>query len=271
MIRGWYTAASGMSAQQHRLDAIAQNLANVDTTSYKRDVAVHKSFPELLLRRVNDDGVVKNPFGSSDVSPIVGKLGLGVEVNELFTEFEQGSLKQTQSPSDIALEGMGFFVIRTPQGEEYTRNGNFLVGVEGYLMTKNGYPVLGENGPLFLQERYYTINQNGEIYVRPIDRPDVDGFFLDRLKIVTFENVRYLQKKGADTYMQTPVSGAPIAAEGPERPAAVQGFVEASNVNVVNEMVRMIEVNRAYEANQKTIQAEDGMMGRLWNEVVRAK
>lgn len=68
-------------------------------------------------------------------------------------------------------------MIRTPQGEEYTRNGNFLVGVEGYLMTKNGYPVLGENGPLFLQERYYTINQNGEIYVRPIDRPDVDGFF----------------------------------------------------------------------------------------------
>lgn len=85
-------------------------------------------------------------------------------------------------------------------------------------------------------------------------------FFLDRLKIVTFENVRYLQKKGADTYMQTPVSGAPIAAEGPERPAAVQGFVEASNVNVVNEMVRMIEVNRAYEANQKNYSS------RRWND-----
>ena len=94
MIRGWYTGASGMQAQQNRLDVIANNLANVDTTSFKREVAVSKNFSELLLRRVNDDGVLKNPFGSQDVAPIVGKLGLGVETNEIFTEFEQGSLRR---------------------------------------------------------------------------------------------------------------------------------------------------------------------------------
>ena len=271
MVRGWYTAASGMLAQQRQLDVISNNLANLDTTSFKRDVSVQKSFPELLLRRLNDDGVIKNPFGSSDIAPIIGKLGLGVETNEVFTEFEQGSLKQTSSPADLALEGQGFFAIETPYGEKYTRNGNFMIGVEGYLMTKEGYPVMGENGRIFLQDKEYKINQNGEVHARPITEPDSDSTFEDRLKIVTFENDRYLKKKGSSFYLDTPVSGPAIAAEGNDRPVVVQGFVEASNIKVVNEMVRMIEVNRAYEANQKTIQSEDTMMSKLWNEVARVK
>mgnify|MGYP000843595353 FL=1 len=271
MIRGWYTAASGMNAQQKQLDVIAQNLANADTTSYKRDVATHKNFPELLVRRLNDDGVVKNPFGSSDIAPIIGKLGLGVELNEIFTEFEQGSLKQTNAASDLALEGKGFFCVETPYGERYTRNGNFTVGVEGYLMTKEGYPVLGENGRIFLQDKEYKVNQNGEVHARPMTEPDSDATLTDRLKIVTFENDRYLKKHGSSFYLDTPVSGPAIAAEGGDRPVVVQGFVEASNIKVVNEMVRMIEVNRAYEANQKTIQSEDTMMSKLWNEVAKVK
>ena len=93
MIRGWYIGASGMNAQQARLDAISNNLANVDTTAYKKDVAVNKSFPELLLRRLNDDGVYKTHFGSADAAPIIGKIGLGVETNELYTILEQGSLE----------------------------------------------------------------------------------------------------------------------------------------------------------------------------------
>ncbi len=269
MVRGWYTAASGMLAQQRRLDVISNNLANVDTTSFKRDVTVQKSFPELLLRRLNDDGVMKNPFGSSDIAPIIGKLGLGVETNEIFTEFEQGSLKQTQSPSDLALEGKGFFAIETPYGEKYTRNGNFIVGVEGYLMTKEGYPVMGENGRIFLQDKTYTVDRDGQIYSRPVTEPDSDAIFLDRLKIVEFENDRFLTKNGSSFYLSTLLSGDAVAAEGPARPAVIQGFIEASNVNVVNEMVNMIEVNRAYEANQKTIQAADTMMSKLWNEGVK--
>lgn len=271
MIRGWYTGASGMLAQQNRLDVIANNLANVDTTGFKRDVAISKNFSELLLRRINDDGVVKNPFGSQDIAPIIGKLGLGVETNEIFTEFEQGSLKQTSSPSDLAIEGNGFFVVETPQGERYTRNGNFMVGVEGYLMTKEGYPVLGENGRLFLQDMEFTVRQDGDLYARPIADPEADASFVDRLKIVEFENDRYLSKKGSSLYMDTELSGVAISAEGPNRGTIVQGYIEASNVNVINEMVRMIDVNRAYEANQKTIQAEDSMMNKLWNEVARLR
>lgn len=271
MIRGWYTGASGMQAQQNRLDVIANNLANVDTTSFKREVAVSKNFSELLLRRVNDDGVLKSPFGSQDVAPIVGKLGLGVETNEIFTEFEQGSLKQTSSPSDLALEGKGFFCVETPNGEQYTRNGNFMVGVEGYLMTKEGYPVLGENGRLFLQDMEFTVRQDGDVYARPITDSEADATFVDRLKVVEFENERFLLKKGSSFYVDTELSGEAISAEGPARGVVVQGYIEASNVNVVNEMVKMIEVNRAYEANQKTIQSQDSMMSKLWNDVVRLR
>src|SRR5574344_1738224 len=196
MVRGWYTGASGMNAQQKRLDAISNNLANVDTTSDKRDIPVSKNLPERLLRRMDDDGVYLNPFGSADVAPIIGKVGLGVEMNELFTDFQQGSFKPTASPADFALEGKGFFAVETPNGERYTRNGNFTVGVEGYLMTKEGLPVLGEHGRINLQDTKYTVNKNGEVWVRPINNTDADPVLLDRLKLVTFENDRFIKKQG---------------------------------------------------------------------------
>jgi len=271
MVRAWYTGASGMNAQQKRLDAISNNLANVDTTSYKRDISVSKSFPELLLRRMEDDGVYRHPFGSADVAPIIGKVGLGVELNELFTDFQQGSYKPTGNNTDMSLEGKGFFAVETPYGERYTRNGNFTIGVEGYLLTKEGYPVLGENGRLFLQDMNFTVNKNGEVWVQPITDSDADSILLDRLRVCTFENDRYISKQGSSLYKDTPVSGPAVPFEGPGRPIVTQGFLETSNVNVVNEMVQMIEVNRAYEANQKTIQAEDTMMSKLWSEVVRTK
>jgi flagellar basal-body rod protein FlgF len=108
MIRGLYIGASGMTAQQHRLDALSNNLANVDVNGYKRDVSAFKAFPELLIRRMNDDGVYKFPLGSSDMAPIVGKVGTGVEYNESYTVFEQGSFKETGNPYDVALEDKGF-------------------------------------------------------------------------------------------------------------------------------------------------------------------
>jgi flagellar basal-body rod protein FlgG len=107
--------------------------------------------------------------------------------------------------------------------------------------------------------------------VHPITNPDADPVLLDRLRVCTFENDRYISKQGSSLYKETPVSGPAVPAEGPDRPAVTQGFLETSNVNVVNEMVQMIEVNRAYEANQKTIQASDTMMSKLWAEVVRIK
>ena len=253
MIRGWYTGASGMNAQQARLDAISNNLANVDTTGYKKDVAISKSFPELLMRRMNDDGVIVNELGSYDVAPVIGKLGLGVETNELYTIFEQGF-------TDMALSGEGFFAVSTPNGERYTRNGNFMVGKEGYLETKDGYPVLGENGYINVADVRFKVDADGII-------TDENGNEIDRFKIVRFDNERYLNKMGSSLYNTNDIAGEAYIAEGNERPTLIQSYVESSNVNVVNEMVQMIEVNRAYEANQKTIQAEDSMMSTLWSRV----
>jgi flagellar basal-body rod protein FlgG len=279
MIRTYYTGASGMRAQQAKLDAVANNLANVDAVAYKKDTTVHKAFSELLMRRTNDDGVYKHPFGSADVAPIVGKLGLGVETNELFTQFEQGSLKETGSDFDLALDGEGFFSVSTPQGERYTRAGNFVLGREGFLETKDGYPVLGEAGPIRVKENNFQIDKEGNVwvnedYLEPEEllvsrvRNEWDNtILLDKLKVVNFDEVRYLKKQGASLYRANDFSGE--AAAGTAAPRVVQGFIEAANVDPVIEMVNMIEVNRAYEANQKAIQSGDNMLGILINQVAR--
>jgi len=261
MIRGWYIGASGMSAQQNRLDAISNNLANVDTAGYKRDVTASKSFPELLLRRTSADGVYHIPDGSADAAPVIGKLGLGVETNENFTDFSQGSFKITNTKTDVAFSGKGFYAVQTPEGERYTRNGNFHIGKEGILETKEGYPVLGEDGIITLENDRFIVNEDGILF------SEDDMVEIARFKVVRFDNERYLKKMGGSMYSSNGISGPAHIAEGAERPKFMQGYTETSNVNVVNEMVQMIEVNRAYEANQKTITSQDSMMGTLWQKV----
>jgi flagellar basal-body rod protein FlgG len=270
-----------MRAQQFRLDAVANNLANVDVNGYKRDVAAFKAFPELLLRRTDDDGVYQHPFGSADAAPIVGKLGTGVELNELYTDFVQGAMKETQSDFDIALDGRGFFAVATPWGERYTRNGAFHLGKEGYLETKDGYPVLGEQGPLRVKANNFQVDKDGRVWINAAyaDDPTLmisrenntweETALLDTLKLVNFDLDRYLEKQGSSLYRESETSGPARVIETGRRPRVVQGFVEASNVDPVVEMVQMIEVNRAYEANQKVIQSEDAMFGILINQVNR--
>ena len=254
-----------MNAQQDRLDTISNNLANVDTTGFKKETTAYKEFSQLLLRRTKADGVYKNTFGSADAATIIGKLGLGVETNELYTDFSQGSFKSTDTNTDFALSGEGFFVVQTPDGERYTRNGNFLLGKEGILLTKEGYPVLGENGPIHVPDDKFIVNRDGMIYTRQ------DNTLVDRFKLVRFDNERYLKKQGSSLWNTNNIAGDYHIAEGDERPQILQAYTETSNVNVVNEMVQMIEVNRAYEANQKSIQTEDSMVDTLWSKVAKVQ
>ena len=267
-----------MSAQQWRLDAVSNNLANVDLNGYKRDEAVHKAFPEMLMRRFNDDGVYLMPFGSMDTAPIVGKIGMGVEQNEYYTSFSQGALKETTNPFDLALEDKGFFTVQTPQGERYTRNGAFVLGKEGYLETKDGYPVLGEKGPIQVKQNNFTIDAQGRVWVNEEFQNDPHRLIsmeentwkkttlLDSLKVVNFEQPRYLAKQGNSRWADTETSGPAQVIPEAQRPKVRQGFVEGSNVNPVTEMVQMIEINRAYENNSKMIQTHDAIMGKLINE-----
>lgn len=286
MLRGIYTSASGMMAQQWRMDAVSNNLANVDTTGYKSDQAIHKAFPQLLLRRFNTDIVNLPPsgqipsLGSVDKAPIIGKLGTGVELNEVFTVFEQGAFQESGNPFDLALEGKGFFVVSTPYGERLTRNGSFHLGPEGLLVSKEGYPVLGQNGPISLKLNNFTIDPEGRIFhnaefgedptrlVSMEENEWNETELVDQLRIVDVDLPRYLKKQGSSLYSTTEYSGQAYELPQASRALVRQGFLEGSNVNAVKQMVQLIEINRAYEANQKVIQAQDQAADKLFNSAM---
>jgi flagellar basal-body rod protein FlgF len=281
MVRGLYTGASGMIAQMERINVLSNNLANVNTPSYKRDTTIMKAFPEMLIRRINDDGVRVIPPGSYDLMPVVGKMGTGVEVNEVYTRFTQGSFKQTDNQFDLALEGEGFIAVQTPEGERYTRNGSLIIDRDGFLVTKDGYRVLGENGPIQLKKNNFKVDEDGNVFENAEYTGDPARLVgmeenewnqtvrIDRLKIVSFPKIRYIKKMGESLYRSTRYSG-PAFTMMQNRPKVRQGFLEASNVNPVIEMVNLIEVHRNYEANQKMIQAHDAALGKAVNEVGKA-
>ncbi len=281
MVRGLYTGASGMIAQMGRIDVLSNNLANVNTPSYKRDTPILKAFPEMLMRRINDDGVRTIPPGSYDLMPVIGKLGTGVEVNEVYTRFTQGAFKQTQNDFDLALEGEGFFSVQTDEGERYTRNGSFLIDKDGFLVTKDGYKVMGENGLIQIKKNNFMVDEDGNVFenseysndpMRLVSMEENEWnqtVLLDRLKVVNFPKLRYVKKVGESIYRETEYSDKAYIIEN-ARPKVRQGFLEASNVNPVIEMVNLIEVHRNYEANQKIIQAHDAALGKVINEVGRA-
>ncbi|NLJ87877.1 MAG: flagellar basal-body rod protein FlgF [Epulopiscium sp.] len=251
MIRGLYTSAIGMTTQFKRMDVISNNLANADNTGFKKDIVVSRSFPEELTKRINDQ---KNGFSNNQN---IGRMSLGLYVDEVYTNFRQGSLAQTSDPFNLALEGRGFFAIQGEDGvERYTRDGSFVLNSDGRLMTKEGNLVLGENGVISLEQGDVRIDEEGNIFL--------DNELVDRLRIVNFDNPETLRKVG-DNLLERSNQTQEIAFEG----RVTQGFLETSNVNVVDEMIDMITATRIYEANQKAIQTHDETLGKAVNEVGR--
>lgn len=286
MLRGIYTSATGMVMNQHKMDVIANNLANVDKTGFKADETIYRSFPEMLLQRTREDGLGWVPMGSFDLAPIVGKLGTGVEVNEVFTRFEQGAVKQTGNHFDLMLDGSGgqapaFMMVQTDRGERMTRSGSFVLNREGYLTTPQGFPLLGEKGPIQVANWNFVIRENGEVWINKKLGTDPrtganetfnrweNPVLLDKIKIRSVEFPRHLAKEGDSFYADTPESGPPVEFLPNRSPKVLQGFLEASNVNLVRQMVDMIEVQRSYEANQKSLSTHDNLLGKLINEVIR--
>lgn len=282
MLRGIYTGASGMVVQMDAMNAIANNLANVDTTGYKRDDAVMKAFPQLLIRRLGDNGVYRFPFGSIDTAPVVGELGTGVELNQVYTVFTEGSLRQTGNQFDLAIDGPGFFAVQTPEGVRYTRNGTFLLDSNGMLVNQQGDAVLGRKGPIFVKKNNFVVQQDGKIFEnadyagnpRRLVSKGENGWRntqpVDQLQVVTFNQLAYLKKQGNSLWRATDLSGPPKPVDLGGQTKVEQGFLEGSNVNPVTAMVNMITVNRAYEANQKTIQTQDALAGKLINDAAKA-
>lgn len=255
MIRGLYTAATGMNVQTKKLDVISNDLANVNTTGYKKDTAIIASFPQVLARRIDD---IENHIPHN--GPI-GNMSLGAKIDEVYTHFVQGSVIKTDGMVDVAIQGEGFFAVQTPNGVLYTRDGSFSVNAQGQVVTKEGYYVLSGGGtPIELGEDFLSngggvvIKENGEIY-----RGEE---WVDTLALLRFEDSRTLTKVNDNLY-QSEAQGIPFLG------SVIQGYLEASTVNPVTAMVDMITVARAYEANQKVIQTHDGLLSKAVNEVGR--
>lgn len=258
MVRGLYTAYTGLLNQQYRLDTITNNFANVSTAGYKREGATGRAFDDVLAIKVKDNSV-------GYLNQRIGKMSLGVKIGETYVDYSQGSLRETENTYDLALEGKGFFSISftNKKGEEiikYTRDGSFTTDVDGILRTKDGDYVLntsGEQIEIDQEALDVIIDQMGNIYA--------DGEYVDTLGVVDFEDYNYLSKDTGENYY--------VALDGAEEISAdsriAQGYLEMSNVNVVNEMVDMIEIARAFEANQKVEQTIDNMLDKSVNNVGR--
>lgn len=227
-----YMGTSGAIVQQLRLEILANNLANINTSGFKKDLAAYGATDV-------DTGV---PLGTG--ISVAGDGGLGLPVLPLSVEidFSQGSLKTTGNPLDIALSGDGFFSVETPGGIEYTRQGSFSLNSDGRLVTQDGLPVLGESGPIMIEGDRISLDGDGSIVV--------DGDEVDRLRIVDFEKPYRLRRtEGARFAVDGPDQGGSL----PENTTVVQGSVEVSNIEAITAMTEMIEVNRLYEAYQKMI------------------
>ncbi len=242
MIRGLYTSASGMIVEMTRNDVTANNLANVNTAGYKKDTALFRSFPEVLIQRVNDQK--QNETGKS---PVIGALGTGTVVDEVVTSHDQGQLKESSNPFDLAIAGDGYFVVQNRRGTFYTRNGAFTLDSQGYLVTSQGDYVMGQAGPV-------RIGNSGDVTIDGKGNILVDGNQVATLRLVTVADTAALEKAGDSLFTGgQAVNGAAGRVQ--------QKFIEASNVNPITEMVNMITITRAYEANQKMIQAQDQTLG----------
>lgn len=256
MIRGIYTSASGMLADQKRLDVIANNLANVSTTGYKRDTTVSQSFPDLLISRIHDS--------QQQAAPTVGRLNIGTFVANTATRLTTGSLRQTGNPLDVAIAGDGFFAVNTPQGVRYTRQGNFVQNEQGVLVTQEGFEVLVNGAPVTAAAGALTIDNQGEV--------TADGNVLGRLDVVSSRDLGAMRKEGNNLWAQAgagETSALVSPAEGNGQYMLKVGFLESSNVEAVTEMVDMMVVMRSFEANQKALQAQDETLQKAATEVGR--
>ena len=257
MVRGLYTAWTGMANEQKRLDVISNNLANSATVGYKKEGVTSQSFDEQLTIKIKDES---EPITGDR---IIGSMSLGVKIGEVYTDYSGGSLRETGETFDLALDGDGFFQVAVTDrnGEihmRYTRAGSFHMTSDGYVVNSEGNHLQGESGDVMVP------TDAGEILVDIDGSIYADGEYVDKINLVDFEDYNYL-KKYADV-MYEPVDGA---VEKDATGLIRQGYTEQSNVNVVTEMVNMIAITRAYEANQKVIQSVDQTLENSANSIGR--
>ncbi len=263
MLRSLWTGASGMIAQQTAVDTISNNLSNVNTTGYKKETVEFRTLLYSKIQRKTEDN-------EGNPKPVIGQVGSGVRTASITSRYQQGNLNQTENPFDFALEGEGFFQIQMPDGSiSYTRSGSFNVsiGPEGLtLCTSDGYPVVAADGaPIIFDEEInssrISIDKDGRFWYRELDET-VTNMNIS-FGIVQFNNPSGLFKISSSLLTETDASGEPrLEGDDPmlKKSKVLSGYLEASNVQTVDEIVNLIVAQRAYEMNSKIITASDEML-----------
>ncbi len=245
MVRGIYTAAMGMLLDVSKIDATANNLANVDSTGYKKDKLAFRAYHEREIYALPNR---KQPIGT---------LVYSVVLDRVYNDVSQGNLQHTGNLLDLAIDGEGFFAVQQDEEIFFTRAGNFKLDAEGYLVNADGLRLLDINGEPIRFQDGFTIDEQG--YVRdPANQP------VTQIAVYTFDSPRDLRKFGYTLFQQTEESGEPVAAENFR---ILSGYVELSNVNAVREMVSLIEAQRHFEISQKAVVVQDELLAKLISQV----
>ncbi|WP_410015401.1 flagellar basal-body rod protein FlgG [Sodalis sp. C49] len=257
MIRSLWIAKTGLDAQQTNMDVISNNLANVSTNGFKRQRAV---FEDLLYQTVRQPGAQ-----SSEQTTLPSGLQLGTGVRPVSTErlHSQGNLQQTENTKDVAINGKGFFQVQMPDGTTaYTRDGSFQVNQNGQLVTSSGYLI---QPAITVPENALTVAVARDGVVSVTTQGQAAASQVGQLTLSNFINEAGLQSLGENLYQETDSSGAPNESTPGQNGVGLlyQGYVETSNVNVAEELVDMIQVQRAYEINSKAVTASDAMLQKL--------
>lgn len=259
MIRGLYTSSSGMQVEALRQETIANNLANLDTAGFKRDLAVLEARENLALMRTNNP-VSKAPDALAK-RVAIGDLGTGVLLDRIYKRHEQGHLKQTDNPLDLAIEGPGFFAVEDPATGDrlYTRAGAFTRDAQGRMVTPDGRVLVGANGPV-------QLGAAGQLSVTTDGQVSLDGRPVSRIAVYDIPSPEDVLTPVGDTAYRFDGQGQPAASQ---QAVIHQGMIETSNTNSVREMVGMITALRQYEANQKALSSQDETLGKAVNEIAR--
>lgn len=257
-MRSLNIAATGMLAQQLNVEVISNNIANMNTTGFKRQRA---EFQDLLYQDMRRVGSASSDTGT--IVPAGVQIGVGVKTAAVYRITEQGNLVSTENTYDLAIQGKGFFQIELPTGETaYSRDGTFQLNQNGEIVTHDGYPL--EPGITVPQNAIdVTINASGEVLAKIEGQVQMQN--VGQIQLANFQNPAGLHAKGDNLLLETPASGSPITGNPQEEGygSLLQGFLETSNVNAVEEISQLISAQRAYEMNSKVIQTSDEMLGTL--------
>lgn len=257
MIRSLWISKTGLDAQQMQLDTISHNLANVGTNGYKR---AHAQFEDLLYQNLRQSGAQET---QQTQLPAGLQLGTGVRPVGTSRVFSQGNLNRSENPLDLAISGNGFFQVAMPDGSTaYTRDGALRVDAQGQLVTANGFAL---QPAITLPGNATSVTIGSDGVVSAMVPGNAAATTVGQLQIASFVNPAGLDPQGQNLFRETAASGTPtVGTPGLNGLGTIsQGYVETSNVNVVEELVAMIQTQRAYEINSKSIQTSDQMLGRL--------